>query len=268
MGSRTIFPSGNNWKSQRFDSSGSFSVPTNIFGGIGYVSGVGPGGGGCSGGSGWDSGTGSYPLGYASGGSGGMSCDRVSVALTAGESITVTIGAAGTGGASVNRTTFGTTNGNAGTDGTASTLHRGSALILYLSPGIGADFATGGRGVAENVQDMAGVSLGGDGGDFGTAPQAVGVHRPGTDGTNDSLAVGGHGGGASGAGKGGTGGNGDIAVAADATGTAGADGGYGGGGGGGGASSVNSGTTETSTSGAGGDGGDSFLVIEWLELSS
>lgn len=264
---RTIYPFAHIPASQVFTTSGTFVVPSNLVGDSIFITGVAAGGGGCSGGAVWNLGAATPNDDYANGGASGQSCVRLPLVVTAGESLTVNIGAPGAGGAAVNRTTSGTTNGNDGADGTGSDIRRGSVVIVALWAGGGATWATGGGGAAEQPNAADSVTNGADGGDNVTAAVHVGTQLSGTEGTDDGTTLGGHAGSASAYGWGGNGGNGDAATGADATGTDGTDGGYGGGGGGGGNASASTATGFAATSGAGGDGGPAFLLIEWLQES-
>lgn len=77
------------WKSQEFLSSGTFSVPNNIAGGLVYVTGCGGGGSGRT--SAWNSGNG----GLSTGGAGGQYVERFPISVSAGESVPVVVGAGG-----------------------------------------------------------------------------------------------------------------------------------------------------------------------------
>ncbi len=209
-----------------FTSSGTFTVPANVT--QIWVSGCAGGGGGGTGG-----GAGGTNVGSGAGGGGaGQSIQKSAYAVTPGASISITIGAAGTGGGA-----GGTGNGGSGTSGGNTTI----GTLVTLNGGSG-----GPGGVNAPTGSCAGVA-GGAG-----YPQGA----TGTDSGNDiyGSALGGSGasspfGGGGPGGRGGTGGG----VPASAA------GGYGaGGGGGGGSYSAGSGN-----GGAGADGSPGFVTIEW-----
>ena len=256
---------GVSWRSERFDASDSWVAPANLLGDVGYATGQAAGGGGCSGGVVWTAGSGSPPNDYSNGGASGQACSEKPFPVSPGDTVTITIGAAGTGGAAVVRTTEGTTNGNAGGAASDTTLAISGVTKLTLQGGAGATWATGGGGVAPVPNAAHGVTNGVDGADDTGGAVALGTSAAGADGTDDSTTKGGHAGAASYFADGTTGGNGDLATGADATGTAGAAGILGAGGAGGGSVLVNTATGFTATSGAGGDGGDGFIVISWME---
>lgn len=106
---------------QSFETSGTFSVPSNVS--LVYVSGCGGGGSG---------GVSAISNQCSGGGGAGASCFRRPVAVTAGATVTVTIGAGGTATTTPDNTTF--VNGNPG-----GTTSFGSAVSLLGGPaGFGA----------------------------------------------------------------------------------------------------------------------------------
>ena len=256
--------------SQQFTASGFFTVPDRFVPGTLRVTGVASGGGACSGSVIWAATATHGSVGdYACGGGGGQACSQRPIIASAGDLITVTVGAAGTGGASVSRSTAGSTTGNPGSDAANLSLTRPGVVLLFLRRGLGGTWATGGGGAGGTADAADGVINGGDGGDDVAIAQGLGASLAGAEGANDSTpgaeVYGGHSGGPTAFGNGGDGGDADDQTSADATGGAGSDGIYGGGGGGGGGAGIGTGTTETATSGAGGNGGTGFVIFEWLE---
>lgn len=222
---------------QSFTSSGTFTAPVT---GTYYVSGCaagsgGGGGGGTIGGSGFSGG------GGGAGGGAGQWIRKSAYSLTAGQTVTVTIGAAGSGGSAGQGT--GTTGGSSGAGGN-TVLAGGITLTLQ---GGGASGGGGGMSTAG-----AGLGAGGAGGVPGTGYPSGQV---GGDGAYAGLG----GVGASGPfGGGGGGGRAATNTASVQNGAAGA--GYGSGGGGGGASYGNSGAQ---AAGAGGAGTPGYIEFEW-----
>jgi hypothetical protein len=245
-------------------------------------------GGGAGGGSAASGSNAAARLGGRGGGSGGRS-DEIFDVDELGATLTITIGAGGTGGAGV----AGNSNGNAGNPGGDTSVASGGTDILYAgggTEGVGgttaqvAGIATGGLGNKPGNAGQSSVLTSvtpantsqGDcpgGGGPGGALQTSGVANAGGDGSFGYF-IGGIGrraergiGGASGGGAGGAGpdkafargfGAGGGAGGANASGNGGAGGAGGlpgGGGGGGGAS------RDTATSGAGGNGGRGEVQI-------
>ena len=232
------------------------------------VIGAGGGGGG---------GTNASGTGYGGGGGGGYS-QIVNATLTAGASVTIAVGAAGTGGASGGNnggtggdtylcsstsacTSITDTNVIVGAKGGAGGTSTGGGAGGNASGGIGTTTFTGGSG--GGIASGAGNAGGGAGG-------AGGAAGPNNNGNNGATGSGGSGnvggpGATGGSGDGGNGGAGGSAGAANTVGGTGGNGtefdathgsGGGGGGGGGGDRDVTGGPGGTSGSyGAGGGGG-------------
>ncbi|MGI4850228.1 MAG: hypothetical protein ACRYGK_19135 [Janthinobacterium lividum] len=208
---------------QRFTSSGSFTVPDFIY--KIFMSAT-AGGGGGGGGGGSNAGIPTSGAG-AGGGAAGQSIQRQEFAVTPGQVIPITIGAAGTGGTGA----YGSNPGAAGSLGGSTVI---GSLITLTGGGNGAGGANnGGGGVGGQ-----GFPNGSDGGDS-TSNQPTG-----NGGMGSSSPFGG--GGGAGRAGGGTG--------APGRGSAG----YGSGGGGGGGS-----YGPTGVGGNGGDGSPGFVIIEW-----
>lgn len=222
--------------------------------GITQISAVCIGGGG--GGSGADGGRGESNSG---GGGGGLAYGTI--AVTPGETLTVTVGAGGTSGA-----------GNAGTAGGATTIARGVTVLLSGGGGGGGPERNAGVGAAgtSTGTDRLGGGTGGTGGTGGAASGGSGGGGAGgysgaggnggtSAGGTGSAGTGGSGGGGGGySGTGATvgGSGGGVGLLGSGTnGTAGATNGGGGGGGSGGtAGSTNSTTNSGSLYGGGGGG--------------
>jgi hypothetical protein len=240
--------SGNFYK-VTFATSGNWTVPNNVK--IIWVTGTAAGGGG---GGGWVSDSGYY---YGGGGGGsGSACVNVPIWVTPGETLSITIGADGSGGSP------GTAGGNGG-----STIITGSVsgTLLTLQGGNGGA-SSGGNGSGGNgggIGGGTGGSIGGSTGDGGAGSPFCLVGAGGgkylengglflgrfLGGNSGSGSGGGGGGGASFYGAGGNGGNGSSS-----SGSNGANGqGYGAGGGGGG--------SRSSARYSGGNGGSGYIEI-------
>lgn len=239
----------NSFKSQTFTSNGTFNVPAGVT--DVYISGCGAGGGGGAGGNAVISG------GGGGGGEGAPWYENMRVTVTPLDSISVTIGTAGVGGAFVAYSGVNTT-GNSGTAGT-NTLF-GSFLILRGgtagSGGIG-----GGAGGAGGFSYNGNPSFSGPGGAGATS----GAGTSGSNSIFNAGGVGGSSGNASGAGGGGgassgQGGNGGNSGSPD--GSAGSAPAFlipGAGGGGGGAGFGGG------RGGPGGDGSPGIMIVRWFE---
>lgn len=207
---------------QRFTASGTFVVPDGVS--LVYVSGAGGGGGG---GGGAGSSNGDYSGGGGGGGA-GRSTVKQAIAVTPGQSIPVTIGAAGTAGSGSIFSATGGGSGSATTFGSLLTLAGGAG-------GGGGNASTGGGGAG-----------GAPGGQWGGDAQIANTGGNGGNGGGGPFGT---------AGGGGRAGQGSGAVAA---GTAAFGYGVGGAGGGGNYSTV------AGRSGAAGmPGMPGILIIEW-----
>lgn len=228
---------------QDFTSSGSFVVPADVnFIQVMVVGGGGGGGGGGrelpSAGNGGTGGGGSLPV-----------FDYIPV--TPGETLTIAVGTGGIGGAIQNSAGSG---GNNGTVGGASSISRGSTVLITVEGGLEGLGSAGSPGTNEwtpTVQRVAG-GIGG----IAVANGAFGQNSYYGLGGNRGLTVGGttSGGGGGGAGYG-TGGAGGDSVLPGSMGT-----GYGSGGGGGG--SGNSSSGNAGAAGANGTGG--LVRLAWV----
>lgn len=252
------------WNISTFTSSGTFTVPANV--NRIYIEAIGAGGGG-GGGSNSNSGT-VLAGGGGGGGSGGVNKQWVTV--TPAESLTVTIGAAGTAG------TAAMTVGNSGGAGGDTSLKRSTTILVY---------AVGGAGGGGGSRTGSGPgNLGGTGGGNPTA----GVLGPGAAGVVYAQQVayaglsGGNGGGGGQIGGAGSSGSGfyQYSTTGGTGGNPGTDRGAGGGGGaspygnGGNGTNGGSGTAGAGGLGAGGGGGGaeisgaagggSQMIIYWL----
>jgi N-acetylneuraminic acid mutarotase len=222
----------------------SFNVPTGVSSIV--VKAWGAGGGGGSGSN--SDGTG------GNGGGGGYA--RATLAVTAGENLTVLVGTAGTGGAS--------NSSDGGRGGGFSALQRSGTYLIQAGGGggggagrgtaAGGDGGGGGgsSGLAGSVgTGSATVGGGGGGGTTGAGGTSGALGTGGTAGTAGAANAGGNGGAAGTGGAGGTGAGGSGSTSGS-----GAGGGGGGrfGGGGGGS------TSTSGTRGGGGGGGGSSLV--------
>ncbi len=213
-----------------YAASGTFVVPSDFQGSHVSVEACGAGGGG--GGGGFNGGAGTIASGGAGGG--GALHKTVLIAVTAGETLTVTVGAGGAGNSG--QVSAGPI--KSGTDGGSTILLR-SATTLFTWPG--APGGQGGNGVNAGISSVSTPysTAGGSGGASaaGTAGQPAYASVGGTAGTNSTVKGGGGGGGAGsnlGAGTtnhGGNGGNGSTGTGGSAS--AGVGPGAGGGGGGG-----------------------------------
>lgn len=235
--------------SQTFTTSGSYVVPASVTG-IG-ITGWGGGGGG---------GGGARAAGAGSGaGGGGAQPQYIFVNVTAGETLTITIGAAGTGGA----LTASSPGGN-GTNGGSTTVSGStSGLLATFIGGIGGGGGTSAvAGVADTTIIKNGIILvhGGDGSNSGAsaaiAGQASIFAAGGTPGVGSG---GGGGGGGAGYGAGGLGGGSTVSGNAQV----GFTGGLGAGGGGGGAAR---GGAASPLSGAGGLAGVGGVILSFPAL--
>ena len=229
-------------ESQDFTASGTWTVPSDIVGDVCWITAVAGG----AGGGGADS---QQADAGGAGGGGGAGCLFMPVYLPSGtSSVSVTIGAAGTGGTATNDgtdggdTTFGSfvtlDHGSAGT----STSGSGGSMLGSLFPGSTAVPSDAPGAFPGGVGQIGqGGAAGGDGGD---SPYYSG----GTGGAYSAPDGGGGGGGASLLGPGGNGGSVSAAATSPAS-------GYGGGGGGG--------AEETNQTGAA--GADGFLRVHWFK---
>lgn len=218
----------------RFVSSGTFTVPPGVT--TLYVSGCAAGGGGGSGGS--NNGGQSSLVGGGGGGGGGagQSIIKQPYTVTPGQSISITIGAAGTGG--VGPVTSGA--GSAGTSG-------GNTVVGSLITLSGGAAGTGGGAVLSNT--IGGGGAGGAGG------SGYPVGGNGSDG--NYMGQGGLGASCP---FGGGGANGRAAITTSNTNGGAVASGYGSGGGGGGAGY---GSSSAMYGGSGGAGAPGFILIEW-----
>lgn len=254
-GAVTAIKLANIWNTQTFTSSTTFTVPTGVTELLVDMVGAGGGGGG---------GGGTVSPGGGSGGGGGAGSVPFTTArvVVAGETITITIGAAGAAGAGV-LSSAGTAGGTGGT----TIISAGTSAWVITVPGGGG----GGAGLLPTNSGGAG----------GTATRAGAVYTSGGAGgdsnTNNAVAgtksiiiiTGGAAGTVTaGAGRGGPGGGGGAGLAAGGTGghgydgsgpTAGTAGGIGAGGGGGGAAG-----TGVSTGSNGGAGGKGQITLAWI----
>lgn len=244
------------WQYADFIANGSVTLPSNVQ--ECFIEGVGGGGGG---GSGTRSNAGA---GGGGGGGSGVSPLLRRYAATPGEILTVTIGAPGTGGASI----AGVAPGLAGTIGGNSTVVSNINGVIFLSgggPGGG-----GGNSIADN--GGSGPALfnyatllyvkGGFGGFSGPTGQAGSISTVAPVSSNPGTGFGSFagGGGGSGYGIGGNGGNGSNASNVPTNGATPLSSSYGAGGGGGGGTNTGIGNP----SGAGGNGVHGFVRIMWL----
>ena len=232
-----------------FLSSGTYVVPA----GIAEIIVFGYGGGG-GGGAGYVTGGGT--TGAGGGGGSGASIVTTTVPVIPGETLTITIGAGGTGGPNISGT------GSPGAVG-GSTIVAGSLSTLTLPGGTGGAGGTTGAGGAPGsaITSLATVcSVGGTGGTYTNSGAAgTGSIRVVSGGAGGGTPPGGGGGGGGGScvGTGGTGGLGAVTVGGGSTNAnpgdaAAANSGAGGGGGGGAAGGAG---------GAGGNGGSGYLEI-------
>lgn len=220
---------------QKFTSSGTFTAPvTGTYYFSGCAAGAGGGGGGGTVGS-----TGFVGGGGGSGGGAGQSIVRNSFSLTAGQTVTITIGAAGSGGSAGQGT--GTSGGN-GVSG-------GNTVIGTLITLTGGSAGGGGGG---QTSTSAGLPSGGAG-------AAGGTGFPGGQAGGDGNYAGLGGVGASGP-FGGGGGGGRASTATLSVQGGYPSSGFGSGGGGGGASYGNNGAQAAGTGGAGSPG---IAIVEW-----
>ena len=254
------WPSGHNPQEANFTSSGSWVVPADVT----EISVLVVGGGG---GGGHDDAVSAHGAG---GGGGGGVCYTGKLAVTPGDTWTVTVGGGGAGG----------TSGASGTDGAASTLISGSTTIQAEGGGggggdglVGEDGGSGGGGGEGEVggaatQDASGGATG-FGAAGGTGYTGSGIHNGGggggsgevgADGTADASGKGGDGVfieefGRFGAGGGGIGTDGPADGGADGGGSAG-----GGSGADGFIAGAGGGANRTT---AGGDGADGAVYIHY-----
>jgi hypothetical protein len=230
-----------------YTSSGSFIMPPG-YGGVVDVHQVGGGSGGGSG----RRGAGGSAAGGGGGGAGGLQVSRRLSGIASGTNVTVTVGAAGTGGASI---TVDSTNGNPGVAGGDTSF--GSYFTAYGGSAPSGGTAAGGAGGAGAGYAAAGTAAAAGVGGVGGAPAASGTSFGGGSGGNTALV-----GGASlfGAGGGAGGSSGTTAPAAGGNSQYSA----GGGGGGGGISAADTGAAGSAggatgnyaaTSGSGGAAG-------------
>ncbi len=240
-----------------FTTSGTFVVPANISelivtgygggggGGAGYVTGGGANGGGGAGGS-------------------GAAITTTTMPVTPGETLTITIGAAGSGGLNISG------NGDPGLVGGNTSISGGLATITMLggSPGTGGT-TSGGGSIGVQITSLATInSVGAAGAAHGASGGAgTGSIRVVAGGAGGSVGPGTGGGGGGGGGScvstGGAGGTGGGTVGAGSqpatNGAAGAANSGAGGGGGGG--------SDGGAGGAGGNGGSGYLQISYVPLA-
>ncbi|WP_244132941.1 hypothetical protein [Burkholderia metallica] len=218
----------------RFTSSGTFTVPAGVT--TLYVSGCAAGGGGGSGAS--NNGGQSSLVGGGGGGGGGagQSIIRQPYTVTPGQNISITIGAAGTGGA-------GPVANGAGSAGLAG----GNTVVGSLITLTGGGPGTGGGAVLSNA--IGGGGAGGGGG--------VGFPYGGNGCDGNYMGMGGLGASCP---FGGGGANGRAAITTANTNAAAVASGFGSGGGGGGAGY---GSASAMYGGSGGAGAPGFVLIEW-----
>jgi hypothetical protein len=224
---------------QKITSSGNFVVPNNVT--KIFVSGV-AGGGGGGGAAGCPANTDSASGGGGGGGSGDIA-NRLSIDVIPGETLTVTIGAKGTGGAGG---AAGSNPGSNGNNGTDTLLARGVTNLLTLTGGVA------GKGSPVSTV-TTGMTDSGQAGNNGATAGGNGFWE-----TGDIISGYGGIGGSNQWGFGGEGGQGGTT-----TGFPGGDGGGNGTGGGGGSGTGSSTGFPASAGGDGGDGADGCLVIEW-----
>lgn len=225
-----------NNRKQIFTSSGSFTVPNGIT--TMYLSGCAAGGGGGAGGPGSIGASGAWAAGGGGGGA-GQPFQRVAFSVTVGGTISVAIGAAGTGGLA-----SGNNPGNNGTSGGntvigGSGFNGGTALTLIGGGGGGGGFAVATTGNAVGGAAGAGFPAGGFGND------TTNGNASGSGGTGASGPFGGGGGAARSATSGGV--NGGNA--------------FGFGAGGGGAAGVY--LAGAGNGGSGGNGAIGYMAFEW-----
>lgn len=219
--------------SVRLTSSGSFPVPAGVF--LMYLDATAPGGGAGGGGGG---GTGTAVGGGGGAGGVGQNVVRFPVVVVPGQTITVTMGAKGTGGA---------LSGAAGNSGTAA----GNVTITNVNGGtltlLGGGAGAGGANATSSTS----------GGAPGNPGYPIGQY--GQDATNGSASASGGMGGSGPFGGGGGGGRGASIPGANSPGNNAS--GYGAGGGGGGG--VYGGSGGFTNGLKGGDGSDAFAFFQW-----
>lgn len=218
--------------SQTFTSSGSFTVPAGVT--TLYVSGCGGGGGG---GSGATNNGGQSSLvggGGGGGGGGGKFTLKQVLTVTPGQTLPITIGAAGLGGAASNAGA-----GNAGTNGGETYI----AGVISLPGGNGGG---GGSAVIQNVAGYGGAG-GAGGAGFPNGQYGSDGNYTGNGGNGGSTTFGGGGGGSR--------------AATNTTQAGGSAAGFGGGGGGSGGGYGQA--TINVPTGAGGNGAPGLLIVEW-----
>lgn len=256
------------WKSTKYTSTAAITAPASFF----YVS-------GCAGGSGGGGGD-PTPGGGGGGGCSGQPVDRFPICCVAGETLTLTVGAAGAGGAvSTNGGTGGDTLVSGSTSGVLLKLYAGTGGLKAVSTAggnggswVGGSGLNGGSGGASGVAGGAGqtnalsgssyqlpfasviakFSMGGGGGGLGANGGYALSAKNGWEGgsshsTGGASGGGGGGGGCTPWGAGGTGGSNGAAGSAPAAGQ------YGAGGGGGSGNS------------AGGGGSPGVLWLIWFD---
>lgn len=217
----------------RLTASGSFVVPAGVF--LMCLCAAAPGGGGGSGGGG---GTGTAVGGGGGAGGVGQNVVFLLVVVVPGQTITVTMGARGTGGAASGSA------GNAGTAGGNLTITNVNGGTLVLTGG----------GAGAGGGNATGFATGGAPGNPGYP-----IGQYGQDSTNGSASATGGMGGASPFGGGGGGGRGAAIPGANSIGNNAS--GYGAGGGGGGG--VYGGSAGFTNGLKGGDGGDAIAFFQW-----
>lgn len=229
-----------NFKVSDHTSSGSFVVPTGVL----WVNAIVVGGGGGGGAGGIQSPTG----GGGGGGGGGVNPVYGGFATIPGETLTLTVGAAGIGVAN-----------SPGTVGSSSKVLRSSTVLLNCRGGAagqnGAMTVAGAGGSADYNSDglLVGGGIGGDGPTGNGTAGGAGLYGVGgLGGTGGSGVAGAGGGGGAGLGSGGLGGGAPGGGSAPGS-VAPGNGGGGGGGAGG-----------TSGNGIGGDGGVGRIIIVYF----
>lgn len=222
-----------------FTANGTYTVPPSVT--QIWVSGC-AGGGGGAGGGGTVGSTGNVGGGGAGGGGAGQSTIKQAISVTAGHSLSITIGAAGAGGGGGANTGASGGNGTSGGN-TVLTDSTSATTLLTLTGG------SGGSAGAGQTSTSAGNPAGGSGGAGGTG------YANGSFGGDGNYAGNGGAGASCAFGSGGGSGRG-----AQGTGVAGAPAsGYGAGGGGGGGSYGGA----AAAGGGGAAGAPGFFVIEW-----
>jgi hypothetical protein len=238
-------------QSQEFTASGTFNVPPGVTGV--WVTLVGAGGGG------------STTIAAATGGGGGGSGESIvnmPVVVVASGTVTVTIGAKGTGGAAGQASAQPGANGGDTSFGSQIIARGGLGAAASATSGAGGGAGgsaaktsgtVGTIGIAESVTGFGGSSGGGGGattGSNGATGGPAGAYAGAAGGSTAAVQAGGGGGASSVYGAGGVGGAGG-AIGVNAATTA-----YGAGGGGGGG--------KATTTIGGGNGADGYCLVVWV----